>query len=94
MSTSYPPLPTAKDITATQFLAYLLLYDPLIVLLSKKSRPTPKFTPAPPHNLCELDAIRFQVLPAILKDRQTAKGQAWLNKEELQQVMAWKLYAF
>ena len=94
MSTSYSPLPTAKDITSEQFSKYLALYKPLIQRLSNQPRRTPKFNPQPPNDLCELDRLRFDALPTILRQRQTAHGKAWLSKEELQQAMAWKLYAF
>ena len=89
---SYPPLPSSKDISTDQFLAYYVLYTPLVAYLALEPRRTPKFTPTPPSNLSDLNEIRFNSLPATLKERETKNGQAWINKEELQELVAWKLY--
>ena len=89
---SYPPLPSSKDITSEQFLTYYLLYKSLVAYLASKPRRIPKFTPEPPSNLCDLDEIRFDSLSAILKEREAVDGQAWIAKEELQELVAWKLY--
>jgi hypothetical protein len=43
-----------------------------------------------PSKLTDLDHLRFDVIPSTLKSR-SEDGQAWLEKEELQQLVDWKL---
>lgn len=45
-----------------------------------------------PDSLHELDHYRFVTVPGLLKERRDAKGGAWLEKEEVQKLVEWKLY--
>lgn len=41
--------------------------------------------------LHELDDYRFVTIPTLLKERRGDKGGAWLEKEEVQKLVEWKL---
>lgn len=47
-----------------------------------------------PDNLRELDEYRFITVPGLLKERRGKKGGAWLEREEVQKLVEWKLCAF
>jgi hypothetical protein len=44
-----------------------------------------------PAKLAELDKLRFVTIPSVLTSRHDEDSQAWLEKEELQQLVDWKL---
>lgn len=46
-----------------------------------------------PDNLRELDEYRFVTVPGLLKERRGEKGGAWLEREEVQKLVEWKLCA-
>jgi hypothetical protein len=45
-----------------------------------------------PDKLSELDQLRFVSIPSSLKSRNEGPGP-WVEKEELQQLVDWKLYS-
>jgi hypothetical protein len=45
-----------------------------------------------PPKLAELDDLRFNTIPSSLESRRV-NGKAWLEKEELQNLVDWKLYS-
>ncbi|QDS68760.1 hypothetical protein FKW77_004935 [Venturia effusa] len=44
-----------------------------------------------PDNLRDLDAYRFVTVPGLLEERRSEGGEAWLEKEEVQKLVDWKL---
>ncbi|TLD35502.1 hypothetical protein E2P81_ATG01805 [Venturia nashicola] len=44
-----------------------------------------------PDNLRELDEYRFVTVPNLLQKRRGEKGGAWLEREEVQKLVEWKL---
>lgn len=44
-----------------------------------------------PDSLRELDEYRFVTIPGLLKERRGKKGGAWLEREEVQKLVEWKL---
>lgn len=44
-----------------------------------------------PDNLRELDEYRFATIPDLLRERRGKKGGAWLEREEVQKLVEWKL---
>ncbi|MCJ1243436.1 hypothetical protein MMC30_000633 [Trapelia coarctata] len=98
LSTIPSPLPTPSTLTYPSLSALLALYAPLLTHASStKSRKGWK-------SVQELDVLRYETLPARVRERRSASfkdgkgkkggdegGEGWLEKGEVEDLMAWKL---
>ena len=99
LTTIPDPLPTPTTLTHSTLSALLALYAPLLTHVSStKSRKGWK-------TLEHLDGLRYSVLPARVQERHDAAsakdgkskkgvkgaGEKWLEKEETEDLVAWKL---
>jgi len=93
------PLPTPSTLTHPTLSALLALYTPLLTQVSStKSRKGWK-------SLHQLDVLRYETLPARVQERRKAAGSkdgkgkkgvkeggaGWLEKDEVEELVAWKL---
>jgi len=97
LSTFPSPIPTPSTLTPASLAALLALYNPVLTHVSStKSRKGWK-------TLQQLDVLRYKTLPARVQERRDARskdgkgkkagieGEGWLEKEEVEDLMAWKL---
>ena len=91
---SYRP----ENITRASFNKVLARYDTTISVLSRraKAKPSDEEESTGLKTLAQLDRWRLEDLPRTLQRRRTAEGQttgeAWLEKDEVQNLIRWKLY--
>ncbi|MCJ1403453.1 hypothetical protein MMC11_006676 [Xylographa trunciseda] len=97
------PLPTPSTLTLPTLHSLLALYAPTLAHLAT-TKPQPKPPSAAP-DLPALDHLRYTVLPARVRARRASPSahpqqdatapppapHGWLEKPELEQLMAWKL---
>lgn len=93
------PLPTPSTLTHPTLSALLALYAPLLTHVSPRKTITGR------QPLTELDVLRYETLPARVRERRKAAGSqdgkeredgemagaGWLEKGEVEQLVAWKL---
>ncbi len=81
-----------SQISLQTFQSILSRYQPLIESLSaapSKSKTNPKSSPQ--QALAELDRYRLVELPDIIKERNVTQGKSYLEKEEVEKLIRWKL---
>ncbi|MCJ1475279.1 hypothetical protein MMC13_003941 [Lambiella insularis] len=85
------PLPTPANLTLPNLQSLLALYDLTLAHLASTKRKPKNGQPA----LQELDELRYETFPARVQARRTdataSAAHGWLEKEELEQLMVWKI---
>ncbi|KAI9882794.1 MAG: hypothetical protein M1823_005457 [Watsoniomyces obsoletus] len=78
---------SSEMITRPTFLKLLSRYDTIIEGLSKQGKPNTQTL-----TLSELDQWRLNELPSIIQQRkQESSQEAWLEKDEVEKLIQWKL---
>jgi hypothetical protein len=81
------PLLAADVVSLADFHEVLARYDALIQSTSKPSNKDGE-------TLAELDAYRLLVVPARLQKVREQGGELYLEKEEVERLIRWKLYVY
>ncbi|KAI9844620.1 MAG: hypothetical protein M1837_005472 [Sclerophora amabilis] len=84
------PQQTVAKIDISEFNRVLTKYDDLVSDLSKRQG-TKTYVATPSDSLERLDRRRFNEIPAVAQQRTTDKGETWLEKEEVEDLIKWKL---